>query len=238
MQAYLPTDGVTFEAVKEQLALLGHDIPDHVIRTFLKDGSTKIKGEPSDQGLSEGGEERDGVSIPNFDDASFCESNYKGNAQPMGISVESHSWAAGSIDHWDAAAASDFAGPEASYPPETVILQHSGSHSSVISEGSGQPQAPSVTSDSPQSAAASDSGVGDGTGPQQEDSQAGMAQHQCSSVQPDSLLMMQDLDDLNLVEVGASHEKYRHMFCSHRITAQGDLACHRCFPAAATNCLH
>lgn len=50
MQAYLPTDGVSFDAVKAQLILLGHDIPDHVVRTFLKDGSTQLAEQVADLG--------------------------------------------------------------------------------------------------------------------------------------------------------------------------------------------
>ena len=208
MQAYLPTDGVTFKAVKEQLLLLGHDIPDHVIRSFLKDGSTKATGNTYDQGLSEGGEEHDGVSFPSFDDVSLYESNARVNAQSMGISVESQSWAAGSsIDHWDAAPASEpdvFHSPGTSYQSGLVASQQSVSHSGAVFKKSGQPGASCVTSDNLQrnGAAASDSGQ-DRAGTQQGEDQTRMDDHQRSSVQAACSLMTEDLEELNLVEVGA-----------------------------------
>lgn len=207
MQAYLPTDGVTFKAVKEQLLLLGHDIPDHVIRSFLKDGSTEATGNTSDQGLSEGGEEHDGVSFPSFDDVSLYESNDRVNAQSMGISVESQSWAAGSIDHWDAAPASEpdvFDSLGTSYQSGPVASQQSPSHSGAVFKKSGQPGASCVTSDNLQrnGAAASDSGQ-DRAGTQQGDDQTRMDDHQCSSVQAECSLLTDDLQELNLVEVGA-----------------------------------
>ena len=38
LQPHVPTLGVSVDAVKEQLLLLGHTIPDHVIKAFLDNG--------------------------------------------------------------------------------------------------------------------------------------------------------------------------------------------------------
>ncbi len=38
LQPHVPTLGVSVEAVKAQLLLLGHTIPDHVIKAFLDNG--------------------------------------------------------------------------------------------------------------------------------------------------------------------------------------------------------
>lgn len=38
LQPHVPTLGVSVEAVREQLLLLGHTIPDHVIKAFLDNG--------------------------------------------------------------------------------------------------------------------------------------------------------------------------------------------------------
>ena len=38
LQPHVPTLGVSVEAVKEQLLLLGHTIPDDVIKAFLDSG--------------------------------------------------------------------------------------------------------------------------------------------------------------------------------------------------------
>ena len=44
LQPHVPTLGVSVEAVKEQLLLLGHTIPDDVINAFLDSG---LPGRPS-----------------------------------------------------------------------------------------------------------------------------------------------------------------------------------------------
>ncbi|BDA51175.1 hypothetical protein COCOBI_18-0510 [Coccomyxa sp. Obi] len=98
MQAYLPTDGVSFEAVKEQLILLGHDIPDHVIRTFLKDGSTQPAEEVAKLGTSAAQQDARGNNAYQTTDA--IQRVTSGNASDvcLRISVSKQDGAEGSLD--------------------------------------------------------------------------------------------------------------------------------------------
>ncbi len=180
MQAYLATDGVTFEAVKEQLILLGHDIPDHVIRSFLKDGSTKGMEEAADLGQSDSAEARDGVSLPYLYDPTADQQNRQGSAQSTAIPIESQSWAAGSLDHWDASPASQqgvVGSPGVSYASFLVDLDPSDSHSSAAARRTlDQLEVSCIQSQSEQQtgAAVSDRGKDDESRLEQRDSEAGV----------------------------------------------------------------
>lgn len=98
MLAYLPTDGVTFEAVKEQLIILGHDIPDHVIRSFLKDGSTQPAGQVTDKGASAA--QHDGRRNIEHQSTGSNQHYTSGNATDVcvRISISNQEGAEGSLD--------------------------------------------------------------------------------------------------------------------------------------------
>jgi hypothetical protein len=65
MEPHPSVEGVTFEAVKDQLVLLGQDIPDDVIRAFLRDGSIYFGDQPeaaAPDPLSESDADQDNIT--------------------------------------------------------------------------------------------------------------------------------------------------------------------------------
>lgn len=165
MQAYVPTDGVTFEAVKEQLILLGHDIPDSVIRAFLNDGGMQPAGRASDLSASDPAPQLNGVRQ---DDEKESLTGDKFCADIRDLSDIKEGQAAESLDHWDVSPSGTSCFPEASTVAASFDMHFSQSQLSETDKEGGVPSeefaCEIAASTSKLAAAAADTGARFSTG--------------------------------------------------------------------------